>query len=224
MMKERPILFSSPMVRAILDGRKTQTRRVVSKANSLRDGSPWHKSLPFDAHDWPSAWVDGGPSPAGNVGPYLKVPFHEDDTVHRVYPKWSVGEQLWVKETHYPHDGHVTFATDCTTDGVRLMRGMWKPSIFMRRLYSRIQLEITGVRVERLNAISEADAKAEGIQRYGDGLWKCYNSDFGWEAVSDPVMSYRSLWDSINAKTGFGWEANPWVWVIEFRRLEVGRG
>lgn len=213
-MKERPILFSAPMVRAILEGRKTQTRRVVTKANSLRDGSSWHKSQPFDAHDWAAAWIDGGPSPAGNVGPYLKVPFHEDDTVHRVYPKWSVQDQLWVKETHsvgWVRDAiggtGKTLSYRADDRGLAINATKWRPSIFMPRWASRIQLEIAGVRVERLHHISASDALAEGITLKGGQGYD------GWAEAE-----YAALWESINGAGS--WAANPWVWVVEFRRVQ----
>ncbi len=95
--KEHPVLFTAPMVRAILDNSKSQTRRIPTTRNSISSGGSilWGQ-LRFD-----EAWVDTGPSPAGNAGPYLKVP-GDEETVHRVYPRWQVGDHLWVRETWAP--------------------------------------------------------------------------------------------------------------------------
>lgn len=167
-MKERPILFSGPMVRAILDGRKTQTRRVVKPRQGMLD-------------DW-----TGLPCPYGKPG-----------------------DRLWVRETCYfeqPH-GEVIYRADPGSEkaldpeftGLR-----WRPSIHMPRWASRITLEIVNVRVERLQDIRVDDARAEGVT----AKW--------------PVHGFRNLWQSIN---GFGsWDANPWVWVVEFRNMERSGG
>ncbi|MEO5335170.1 MAG: hypothetical protein H7839_24425, partial [Magnetococcus sp. YQC-5] len=109
----------------------------------------------------------------------------------------------------------------------------WRSPIHMTREMSRITLQITRVRVERLQAISEADAEAEGLESYSEAsygnadyqdCWRNYmpakqEREWPW-FVGDPVKSYRSLWDSQNAKRGHGWETNPWVWVIEFKMVD----
>lgn len=184
-MKERPILFSSPMVRALLDGSKTQTRRIVKCFQHFAPAEVEYIDCVKDC--------DGLPS---------RVDMIEDD----LCPYGQIGDQLWVRETffHIP-DFH---GEDCTwyrADAPNLFAGSWKPSIFMRRAYSRIKLEITGVRVERLNDCSEADAVAEGIQPIFQ--------EIGVVSAKD---QYIGLWESINGDGS--WAKNPWVWVIEFKR------
>ena len=176
-MKERPILFNGPMVRAILDGRKTQTRRVVK---------PQPETKPHNGVDdkWFSEYSD-----IKNLG-FLK----------HTCPFGQPGDRLWVREafTEYPQKGLLYKA-----DGCNKKLGVWwgwRPSIHMPRRASRIKLEVTDVRVERLQNISEEDIYAEGIDT---------NSH-----------DFMELWDSINAKRGHGWDANPFVWVVEFRRVE----
>lgn len=199
-MKERPILFSGPMVRAILAGKKTQTRRVAKPR--FDGGVPcehWEPSLDRTAMCRHCCHGSEG----------LGCPYGE------------VGDRLWVKETFY----------DCRGDTVNKLaeyradwkdedenwydRGFkWKPSIFMPRKLSRITLEITGVRVERLQDISEADAMAEGIAEPIDGVYFNYLSN---KPSPSAVHSYWTLWESINLAGS--WQQNPWVWVIEFKKL-----
>lgn len=219
-MKERPILFSAPMVRAILDGSKTQTRRVVKMPKIWeRQGGK------LDAN---STFRDQG----FGDGEYLHVAI-DDGSVQRVYcPYGQRGDQLWVRETwqgplldsdeqeaQFDEDGPDAFkkpgfcayrATDdldaVDEDGKDLG---WRPSIHMPRWASRIQLEITGVRVERLQDISEQDAWAEGCEGYDDDVTGG-QSGYG---------EFVALWEAINGPGS--WEANPWVWVIEFRRIRL---
>ncbi len=205
-MKERPILFSGAMVRALLAGTKTQTRRVVKPQPRRVDGG-----VPFG--DAP-AWAHAEPGSAMMRCPYGKP-----------------GDRLWVRETWACLDSHIrqgsrlAFRAD-TPDGecVRV-DAPWRPSIHMPRWDSRITLEITSVRVERLQAISEADAIAEGIERADDFFdcrcWRAYDEPKGSDVVfpDDPIGSYASLWMSINGPGS--WDANPWVWALEFRRLNV---
>jgi hypothetical protein len=223
-MKEHPIIFSAPMVRAILDGRKTQTRRIPTVANSLVDGrrvdSRYFKRLNFSA---PTIFRDDGPSPAGNPGPYLHVPLHyqNDGIWSRVYPIYQPGDQLWVKETFRD-------AREFVAERIMYRANdedfacRWKPSIFMPRAFSRITLEITRIRVERLQDISEVDAIAEGCEMDGDfpkeqpiktkpGQWPGFE---GWDSAED---WYADLWDSGHGEGA--WEKNPWVWVVEFARV-----
>ena len=218
-MIENHIIFSGPMVRAILAGTKTQTRRVVKVAA---------KNLVFDLV---KAWKDG-PRPF-NTGEYLHVPFrHKDedwshDTSERVFcPYGQPGDRLWVKETHKPHfdakklwtcvkykaDGAMVKPTLWTENEgfqweARDKERKWTHSIFMPRFASRITLEITGVRVERLQDISEEDAKAEGCARTEDE-----------HGIYSATVDYCELWESINGAGS--WALNPWVWVIKFRRVE----
>ena len=206
-MKERPILMSSPMIRALLAGAKTQTRRIVGE-----------KHLPF-IEDL--------------TGRYLAGEWED-----RPFPYGKPGDRLWVRETFYAYGRWETrfnpakkrdewHFLDFTLDvpgrsyeysepenykpGKRsgVYRQWWKrPAIFMPRWASRLTLEITAVRVERLQDISEEDALADG----------------GWTyrtcpVHKNPVESFRLLWQQINGADS--WDANPWVWVIEFRRLEL---
>lgn len=195
-MKERPILFSGPMVRAIIEGRKTQTRRVV-KPGTLK---PNVRAMRFENCD-----------------------AAELVATHRC-PYGQPGDRLWVKETWRPawHEElycSVQYAADSSyrkpeiTDEYRGHRFAdmcdqsgdhaepWHPSIHMWREFSRLTLEVVAVRVERLQAISGEDVLAEGIER--------------------PLRrEYAELWESINGAGS--WDANPWVWVVEFRRLTNG--
>jgi hypothetical protein len=195
-MKTRPILFNGDMVRAILDGRKTQTRRVI-------------KPQPHDISDRTSeevnaAWQEGFVS--------VKCPYG------------AVGDLLWVRETHgYDGSGNCRYhADDNEIEGNWMLVKGWCPCTNMPRGASRITLEITGVRVERLQDISEDDAIAEGVEGFGDGLWRDYSikpeDNEGHNYFRTAKESYQSLWQSINRKNqGTFWDANPWVWVIEFK-------
>lgn len=230
-MKERPILFKAEMVRAILEGRKTQTRRIVKFPKNVLTYSPQ------------DSFVDTGNSD-GPVCQYLHVPFRhrdepDDGCRERLYPKWEIGEHLWVKETSRPVDHDFAtdgekeipsawlieykadksniwqnppeserlslakkFGTANTTGGCN---PRWRPSIFMHRWASRITLEIAGVRVERLNEISHRDALAEGVD---------YDVS---KPDGAPLPRFKALWESINGKDS--WKANPFVWVLEFKKL-----
>lgn len=191
----RPILFSGPMVRAILEGRKTQTRREVKAIN--------HDSFEvFTAAD-----------PSGFWGFDAK-----NDPVLCVHsPYGEVGDRLWVRESFAVcADNNIFYRADGKPDpwdGVK-----WKPSIHMPRLASRITLEITGVRVERLNAISEDDAKAEGTENRSDLAWGHggQGDDMArWAVDHGHRYAFCHLWDSINGDGA--WSLNPWVWVVEFK-------
>ena len=198
-MTERPILFSAPMVRAILEGRKTQTRRVVK----LPHNNPLGRWEPTTV-----GGPNGGKTHKGETVPECAAIWHTR-TGDCVCARYEVGDRLWVRETFYliGETGECFYAATgdsnmppATFGG---WRGPWKPSIFMPRRHSRITLEVTGVRVERLQEISEADAAAEGV--YTDPACPAYDA-------------YRVLWDQINAKRA-PWASNPWVWVIEFKRV-----
>ncbi len=220
--KERPIFFSTPMVKAILDGRKRMTRRIVKLDAELRKRNG----------DLNKALVDPGGSLWG-PGPYLKVPCATDidgsddgGTVQRVhcpfgYPEY--GDRLWVKEAFLLLHSGRTAAYRADMDpveasGFGAMYGGWKPSIRMPRKFSRITLELTSIRVERLQEISEADAQAEGCRRpilqegpdFGNGMR-------GRPMTGNYVDAFRTLWESINGKGS--WAANPFCWILEFRTL-----
>lgn len=232
-MKERPILFSAPMVRAILEGRKTQTRRVVK----LQPDRVWPDEV----------------TPHWNVGGNRTLPGASNPIR---CPYGVPGDRLWVRETIQvvrPTDwegayiesvevwdgklptaapgkpwrtwyGADLFGTD--EDPAIIGRAKkdqmvprWRPSIYMPRWASRITLEVTDVRVERLQDISEEDAKAEGIERSKGGQWLDYESD-GRGCVYSAVNGFHSLWDSINGPGA--WSENPWVWVLSFKRIGGG--
>lgn len=186
-MKERPILFSAPMVRAILAGTKTQTRRAV-------------KSTGMYAID---ASIHGE-----------EVARRELAALATRCPYGQAGDQLWVRETFAQHQQFADVAYRADGEEFEDSDGFswepkWKPSIHMPRNISRIDLEIIGVRVERLQDISEADCAKEGAPFSYSG--------FAPEDAPDWRGWYRDLWESINGPGS--WDQNPWVWVIEFRRV-----
>ena len=219
-MKERPILFSAPMVRALLAGTKSQTRRIVKPRPSEDICLPINAGLYHptcvDRHgeEYPGTEVFGAWSDCGAW--VVKCPYGQP------------GDRLWVRESFQPlfaegfeHGDGLTdwgtgagyairyVATDGATewiDGDDEITSRCKPSIHMPRWASRLTLEITGVRVERLQSISQEDAVAEGVTDWMVG-------------PTSPRDDYRGLWESINGPGS--WELNPWVWVVSFRRLEV---
>lgn len=226
MMKERPILFSGAMVRAILRdiNPKTQTRRICRPADfskGLHPGGLWADAVYPAAESGWIAWQGLTPP-----GPVLAEQTRQLYRHGFPCPYGAPGDRLWVRETWRP-----CAVPQCSDTAIcveyrdsdycklghlaTLNRSGWRPSIFMPRWASRITLEITDVRVERVQDISEADAQAEG--------WDFSNLDFGQSY--DPVSMhlarqwYSALWDSINAKRGYGWASNPWVWALTFRRL-----
>jgi len=219
-VNERPILFSGPMVRAILDGRKTQTRRVVKPCRQFTD---WD-CMPSDAYG-----VEPHIEP-GKFGFLVAGDMGYTDPV--VCPYGQPGDRLWVRETWRPmsfgwnqtcgdcvrvefaadHANMVRAATEAQYDATHPDRsGSWRPSIHMPRWASRITLEITGVRVERLQDITAIDVDSEGALTQ-------------LTEINDVLPLWIALWDSINAKRGYGWSVNPWVWVIEFKRVGQAPG
>ena len=198
-MKERPILFSGPMVRAIVEGRKTQTRRIIRPQPTFEacTGDWLWKGMRYE---WRSRCPYGQPS-----------------------------DRLWVRETWaqvcsndgHPDCGEHLFSTEYRADSRNPYPGRWPPEmatdsacgrwkspIHMPRWASRINLDITRIRVQHLQAITALDCLAEGITDNDDP-----------RIHHNIVALYHALWDSLNAKRGFGWAANPWVWVIEFKRI-----
>ena len=194
----RPILFCADMVRAIIDGRKTQTRRVVRDAH----GDFW------DHGAWTPTYYHGGIVwHASGDPPYAH-------RMERRCPYGGPEDRLWVRETwtQAPRGGkmangedQVYYRADMSPD---VWRGFWRPSIFMPRWASRLTLEIIDVRVERVQDISEADARAEGCRIPADDDTAFFST------------RYRVLWDSLNSKRGYGWDRNVWVWSLTFRRLK----
>jgi hypothetical protein len=191
-MKERPILFSGAMVRALLDGSKTQTRRIV-KGRAL----DWLQPGMFNREYVASP--DNGLSPYGFAGDRLYVRETWQHSNHPLGPYDS--DSLVFYRADYFDDPH-------GPDGEKSPEGRyreWRPSIHMPSAASRILLEVTGVRIERLQDISEDDAWAEGCPE--DATWA-----LDW---------YQLLWNSLNAARGYGWDVNPWVWVVEFKKVGV---
>ena len=217
-MKERPILFSAPMVRALLDGSKTQTRRPIKPAPEMvadKRIEPW-------AGD-PAALLQllqesKRSCPYGQPGDLLRV-----RETFFAYGRWVTrySEKKRRDEWHFidmTAECHRAYQYDVESPDVPLaarrggaLPGWYKrPSIFMPRAASRILLEIVSVRVERLSDCSEADARAEGTPG-GHGVIPSYNYN------ATPSEHYSHLWEAING-TG-SWALNPWVWVIEFKRV-----
>lgn len=205
-MKERPIPFSAPMVRPLLAGTKTQTRRVVKP----QPPTGWGRNCWFSAPVW--GWTAQA-EPA--------------QTWHKVRcPYGQPGDRLWVREAwRAPAEFDRVKPSDLRAPGDGLLGtpiiyeasrhesvqfGKLRPGMFMPRWASRITLEVTAVRVERLQDISEADAIAEGTPG-GHGAIAGYSYN------ATPGEHYRALWESINGPGS--WDANPWVWVVKFRRL-----
>ena len=232
-MKARPILMSGPMVRAILTGQKTQTRRVV-KGASL-EWINWFADE--DNHDRP-AMFDGGAECHSGAGIYVYSDNYPDEgSVLLKSPYGQPGDRLWVRETircvRGGYDG-VRYWDEAVyaADGAKTKLDHWGwqrdvlPAIHCPRGLSRITLEVVSVGVERLQEITEADAIAEGVQQdrgrdvsaaMGGGVtpWRCYLDEDEW--YSSPITSYRSLWELINGPGS--WAANPWVWRVEFKRV-----
>ena len=223
--RDRPIPFSEAEVRAILEGRKTQTRRVAKpppKAVFLPDDQ-WK----IDVDEPGTAYMDD-----------------ESGRLRITCPYGQPGDQMWLRETWalvhnweedgiddwegaIPKDrpispsaqvwhkaGHLRSSDTVEDRGFR-----WRPSIHMPRWASRITLEITRVRVERVQDITEADAKAEGVSPVmvdSGGFTQ-------WDApidIPDYIEPFADLWDKLNAPRGHGWSVNPWVWVIDFERIK----
>lgn len=207
-MTERPILFSGEMVRAILDGRKTQTRRVVKPPK-------WAMARDIETeHGIACAFHPDCESLAFLPCPYAKIKFGNKYVPHYEGRLWV--RETWARTTDY--DGQFLLdgvkALYRADDNGSITPSRWRPSIHMPRALSRITLEVTGVRVERVQDISQEDAKAEGVEPFHPptpGVGPTWIPRFEW------------LWDDINGKRGFGWNTNPWVWVISFKRLEETR-
>lgn len=239
-VRERPILFQGAMVRAILAGTKTQTRRAIKY--TARRPIDFLGGGGKDGPDWndPSCW--GYETSEGGEWVVLRRDNRDPETYALPCPYGRPGDRLWVREAfmHEPADycweASVSIpsrpaSTVYRADYPNSQPGEgWKPSIHMPRNLSRIDLEITEVRVERLQAITDADAVAEGVEDTAQ-LGACFvdESVRTWRDYTDPerlacksaAVSYRTLWERINGPGS--WDANPWVWAVSFKRVEVAK-
>ncbi|ENO80302.1 hypothetical protein [Thauera sp. 63] len=220
-MKVRPILFSAPMVRAILAGTKTQTRRVVKPQPAVGQG------IVNAAYcGYPNLWLRDGPCDKTDPAQDWRCPYGQP------------GDRLWVREAWaetdredgtpviaYRAGGNIAIGRDHPKGNDYLINTIawddmphvetWRPSIHMPRWASRILLEITAIRVERLNEISQSDARAEGAPPSHLSIDRV-SREFGF--ADFPRSWFGQLWEHINGPGS--WEANPWVWVVEFRRAD----
>ena len=191
-MKERPIILCTEMVRATLEGRKTKTRRVVKDP---RRHSGYNPRSSLSTHG--AVYSMGDRSRELELSKDIKPEFP--------CPYGQVGDRLWVRETFCYHTTQgIVYKADYPESPL-----LWKPSIHMYKCDSRITLEITEIRVERLQEITEEDANKEGNPY----------PDRGGKGSLPPLWWFKKLWDSLNAKRGYSWESNPWVWVISFKRI-----
>ncbi len=216
-MNTKPMIFTTENIRGIRDGRKTMTRRVI-KPQPSEGGLEWCTA----ADGAFSAWQD----------PLLLLDEHSEDggPCQRVCPYGVPGDLLWVRETWGKEpDRRTSPSLGETTnlfEGDVFYRashennypGPWKPSIHMPRTLSRLTLRVSNVRVERVQDISEEDMIAEGITDIGDGCG-CLERANGNMAYSTTRNLFMQLWDSINAKRGYSWESNPYVWIIEWDKV-----
>lgn len=200
-MKEHPILFSTPMVQAILNGNKTMTRRVCKLDTANFD---------YDLTD-------------KDYGPFLQDKYGDSIDVKTLCPYGQPGDRLWVRETwchlwdgandiwsdppryHYKADGYEVVNVD------KPLGSPWKPSIHMPKDAARIFLEVVSVRVERVQDMNRADSFLEGCPQEIGGRDGDIEAAYLW---------FRDIWESINSKRGYGWEQNPWIWVVEFKKVE----
>jgi hypothetical protein len=231
-MAERPIIFTAESVRAILDGRKTQTRRVIkpqpireepwlvlrSKKFFLVDGKACSEFKTNSASFFTEIYK-GFKCPYGVVGDRLWVRetywdkgyWKTDENFKRHWVRWLPEETI---DFYYDADGEPTEIRGSYSPFGACIHLRKHPAIHMMKKYARLWLEITGIRVERVQDIGEEDAKAEGVAPM---TWinhpkckPCY------------TVVFSALWDSLNAKRGYGWESNPWVWCLNFRKVKDG--
>lgn len=196
-MKERPILFSAPMVRAILSGQKTQTRRIVK-------GSPVEMIRLIGADDKPTGEFGFCSTHARVMDKRVKCPYGMQGDRLWVRETWShTGTGVWrVGDAYLARDGKIIYRADADIPGAG-----WFPSIHMPKLFSRINIEIADVRVHRLQDITLGDI----VQEVGVG------SIYGFKPAHDGFRVWKELWDGINGASS--WDANPWVYAITFKRV-----
>lgn len=213
-MKERPISFSGPMVRAILEGRKTQTRRIV-KFPHMNPLGAWEPTTVGG----PSLYLDKACTIKANA-PKRVAMWHTRTGDVICCPYGVPGDRMWVREAFAGTGGHENEKVYYyAADDVQSPHGKWVSPRFMPRIASRLTLEVTGVRVERLNEISAKDIIAEGavLRAHEDQFGRNPVSAFDGMVYMDLKSLYAAGWNSLHGKGS--WSANPWVWVIEFQRL-----
>lgn len=197
-MTERPVIFNGEMVRAILAGRKTQTRRIMQ---------PQPEQIPDKPGEY---WW-----PAKRFESMLRLSYFNDPVAKELAadacPFGRIGDRLWVRETFGDCGVRFVYRAD-TDDGASCQVARWTPSIHMPRSACRLLLEISDVRAERLNDISEQDALAEGVD---DGTSPAAIAT-GW--FEKPRRAFRRLWERIYGQES--WNSNPWVWVVEFKLVQ----
>jgi len=251
-MKERPILFSTSMVKALLEGRKTQTRRVIKNPPFLPCDVPgWRYDGVWSVEDDGDGLhylesLDANGEPTENYRPiYEKCPYGvpgdilwvREQTEMYFMPNILTGEPTNAQCGKYTADESPVL-DESGFDYVWWYSKNTCPSIHMPRWAARIFLRVEDVRAERLQDITGEDAIAEGIEpaKFHKGMWRTINPDSEvkksfrkqvknagavYDVTPSPVAAFSSLWDSINAKRGFGWDTNPWVWVMKFSVKEV---
>ena len=223
MSKEKPILFNTEMVKAIMSGKKIMTRRIVKHQppeNSIIHGRVMSSTEPKN-----EGCVGWGPNEEC-VNHYSKIPY-------------EIGQVLWVRETWAQLD--MDYRAVSGKLDIQEFKGCpiaykadndapehfnyWRPSIHMPRTAARLFLKVTNIRVERLQDITQEDIESEGLwfysQEYRDEICK-------WRDCVSAIRGtrkkyFKKLWNSINSKRGYGWDVNPWVWVVEFERIEGGK-
>ncbi len=231
MMREHPLLCTTSVVQAILGGRQTQDRRPITKTNSRINRIGKWANLEWEGK---SIHSEEGIAPLPRVSNYLTdrllVPYDWAKTgeIWTVYPRWEVGDRLWLREQFGVTSGGVLYAdkvfiSKYTDHGLETEEWLKKyglgrlfPAIFMPRWAARLILEITAIRAGRIQDITEAEAKAEGMS-FNEEYYQ-FGRDYGAETYSE---LFKRFWDSIYRKKGFGWAVNPWVWITDFRKLEA---
>lgn len=209
-MKEKPILFNTEMVKAILDDRKTQTRRVL-KVQPSKEGMTLCTLMSttdrdIRKHEGKNHWQTLSSD---------KLEVLDSDNVFFNCPYGKVGDRLWVRETFCVCPTRLSYKADHKI--LDCPDNKWKPSIYMPKKYSRIKLEITDIRVERVQEIKIDDSIAEGIPEPREEKYFGCDSLIGRH--KELYFRFVDLWDSINKKRGYGWDKNPWVFVICFKKI-----
>lgn len=240
-MTEHGLIFGAWSIRKFLEKIKWQTRRIPSKGNCLVDG----RSGKYLRELWPflkfrdeRVYADSGPSPIGNAGPYLHVP--ESDlspwtpgAIHRIYPKVQVGDLIWAREAFWKlgpnfYNKELEFESNnnniayCATDKEPTKGHLKSSPLFMRREFSRLSFNVSKVRIERIQEITEDDAKAEGAERYDPTAHSgCMPSDA--ETVEDGEeyrAGFAEGWNAINAERGYSWGDNDWIFAYDLELIE----